>query len=30
MRSVRLVYALYLTVIVAGIVYCTLVGLLGR
>jgi hypothetical protein len=30
MRSVRAVYALYLAVIVAGIVYCTLVGLLGR
>ncbi len=30
MRPVRAVYALYLAVVVAGIVYCTLLGLLGR
>ena len=30
MRSVRAVYVIYLVVILAGIVYCTAVGLLGR
>ena len=30
MRSVRAVYVVYLVVILAGIVYCTAVGLLGR
>lgn len=30
MRGVRAVYVAYLLVIVAGIVYCTLLGLLGR
>lgn len=30
MRSVRAVYVIYLVVIVAGIVYCTALGLAGR
>jgi hypothetical protein len=29
-RHVRAVYVAYLVVIVAGIVYCTALGLLGR
>ena len=30
MKGVRAVYVLYLVVILAGIAYCTLLGLLGR
>jgi hypothetical protein len=30
MKGVRAVYVLYLTVILAGIAYCTALGLLGR
>jgi hypothetical protein len=30
MRGVRAVYVLYLAVILAGIAYCTALGLLGR
>ncbi len=30
MRQVRAIYVAYLAVIVIGIVYCTLLGLLGR
>jgi hypothetical protein len=30
MRSVRVVYVLYLVVILLGIVYCTYLGLVGR
>jgi hypothetical protein len=30
MRGVRAVYAVYLVVILAGIVYCSALGLLGR
>jgi hypothetical protein len=30
MRSVRVLYVVYLFVILIGIVYCTAVGLLGR
>jgi hypothetical protein len=30
MRHVRAVYLAYLVVILAGIVYCTALGLLGR
>jgi hypothetical protein len=30
MRGVRAVYVVYLAVILAGIVYCTALGLLGR
>jgi hypothetical protein len=30
MRGVRAVYVAYLTVILAGIVYCTALGLWGR
>jgi hypothetical protein len=29
-RGVRAVYYLYLAVILIGIVYCTVIGLLGR
>jgi hypothetical protein len=29
-RGVRAVYLTYLSVILSGIVYCTLLGLLGR
>ena len=30
MRSVRVVYVIYLAVILLGIVYCTYLGLVGR
>lgn len=30
MRGVRAVYLTYLAVILLGIVYCTVIGLLGR
>ncbi len=30
MRNVRAVYVTYLVVILAGIVYCTVLGLAGR
>jgi hypothetical protein len=30
MRQVRAIYVTYLVVILAGIVYCTVLGLLGR
>lgn len=30
MRQVRAIYVAYLVVIVAGIVYCTALGLMGR
>jgi hypothetical protein len=30
MRQVRAVYIAYLVVILAGIVYCTVLGLMGR
>jgi hypothetical protein len=30
MRSIRVLYVVYLVVILIGIVYCTAVGLLGR
>ena len=30
MRGVRAVYLVYLAVILVGIVYCTLLGLMGR
>ena len=30
MRSIRVLYVVYLVVILIGILYCTAVGLLGR
>jgi hypothetical protein len=30
MRSIRVLYVVYMVVILIGIVYCTAVGLLGR
>jgi len=30
MRQVRAIYVVYLVVILAGIIYCTALGLMGR